>query len=188
MPGYRSARGGVCLALLIACMVTPTLAAQGDERLDELFVRLRAAPDVPAAQNIETEIWAIWMDSGREEVNELLDAGVAAMSQRRLPEALEAFDRVVAMAPEFAEGWNKRATVYWLMDRLSESVADIRRTLALEPRHFGALSGMGLIFLESGDAEGALGAFEAVLAVSPQSAGARYRVDKLRERLGERQI
>ena len=109
--------------------------------------------------------------------------GVDAMNRRQFDVALTAFDRIVQLAPEFAAGWNKRATVYYLRDELEESVEDIRRTLALEPRHFGAISGMGLIFLERGDEGAALRAFESVLEINPHARGAQLRVEFLRAKL-----
>ena len=163
-------------------------AAQGDARLDGLFAKLKAAPDVTQARDIERQIWIIWMDSGRKDVNQLMSSGVQELVHHRLDAALKTFDQVVEMAPDFAEGWNKRATVEYLQDDLDDSVRDIRRTLALEPRHFGALSGMGLIFLERGDDAGALGAFEQVLKLNPQAVGARQRVKELRKKLRDQAV
>lgn len=175
--------------LMCACLFASSLGAtQDDERLAALFEQLGSATDANAAQSIENRIWRSWLDSGDTRVDSIMAEGIAAMGAQRLGAALASFDRVVEAAPGFAEGWNKRATVYWLLDRLPESMADIRRTLTLEPRHFGALSGMGQIFLQSGDEEGALRAFEAVLKISPQSPGARHNVEVLRERLRDRQV
>lgn len=178
----------LCLVLLLGIAGGSALADQNDDRLPPLFEQLAAADDAAVARELEARIWAIWTESGMEEVDTLVSQGVAAMNRRSFGVALERFDAVVEQAPGYAEGWNKRATLYWLMDRLPESVADIRRTLALEPRHFGALSGMGLIFLESGDEEGALRAFQAVLAINPQALGTRERIQRLEERLRDRQI
>jgi tetratricopeptide (TPR) repeat protein len=164
------------------CAAAPALADQRDQRLAPLFEQLRQAADPATAGVIESEIWAIWLDSGRDEVDALMAEGIAAMAAGELGRAIELFGRAIEMAPRFAEGWNKRATAFYLQDDLTASVTDIRATLALEPRHFGALSGMGLIFLESGDMRGALKAFEAVLEVHPQSPAARLRVEVLRRR------
>ncbi len=109
--------------------------------------------------------------------------GIQAMAVRNLSFALESFDRVTKLAPDFAEGWNKRATVYYLMDDLEESVQDIQRTLTLEPRHFGALSGMGLIFMQLGDDEGALRAYEEVIKIHPNAPGAQHHIRALRSKL-----
>jgi tetratricopeptide (TPR) repeat protein len=109
--------------------------------------------------------------------------GIQAMARRRMASARLLFDQVVEMAPGYAEGWNKRATVYYLEDNLPASMLDIERTLTLEPRHFGALSGMGLIFSEVEDVEGALEAFEAVLEIHPHSPTARASAEELRRKI-----
>ena len=171
----------VCIGLLVLSVAAG--AAQDDERLDGLFNILLATEDPQAARRVEGQIWQIWIESGREEIDALMSEGVDAMNKRQFDTALSAFDEIVRRAPGFAEGWNKRATVYFLRDELSESVEDIKRTLALEPRHFGAISGMGLIFLERGDETAALGAFESVLEINPHSPGARLRVEYLRAKL-----
>jgi tetratricopeptide (TPR) repeat protein len=160
-----------------------TGAAQDDRRLDDLFHTLLTTEDPGQAQRAESQIWQIWTDSGHEDINALMTRGVDAMNRRQFDRALDTFDEIVRLAPGFAEGWNKRATVYYLRDELTESVEDIRRTLALEPRHFGAISGMGLIFLERGDEAAALQAFESVLEINPHAPGARLRVEYLRARL-----
>ena len=176
------------VALFAGLAPAPAPGAQDDARLPALFEKLADAADSTTAQAIEADIWSIWLESGDPRVDRLMAEGIEAMNEGRHEAALERFDRIVVLAPGFAEGWNKRATVYWLLGRPEDSVADIRRTLALEPRHFGALSGMGLIFLERGDIEGALRAFEAVLAISPESPGTREKVEVLRERLRDREV
>lgn len=159
-------------------------ADQTDKRLMPLFDQLRITTEPVALARVERRIWTIWSASGREDVDQVLLRGAQAIAAGDFPAAIEQFDRVIKMAPNFAEGWNKRATAYYLADRFDESVRDIQQTLSLEPRHFGALSGMGLIFLERGDLSGALMAFEQVLRVHPNSRNARHRVRELRARLG----
>ncbi len=168
---------------LLGLMAASAMAAQTDKRLADLFASLQATTDTAEARALESHIWAIWLDSGRADVNGLMDRGARAMGRSDLRDALERFEHVVELAPGFAEGWNKRATVYYLLGELDASVRDIERTLALEPRHFGAVSGMGLIHLQRGDEIGALAAFEAVLKIHPNSSGARHRVDVLRRKL-----
>jgi tetratricopeptide (TPR) repeat protein len=178
---------GLLVVGLIALQPALVRADQKDPRLPALFQQLKDAKTPDDARAVELRIWEIWTLSGRDDVDKLMREGTTALTRHRLDDALADFDRVVKMAPDFAEGWNKRATVRWLMDDLAGSVRDIQRTLALEPRHFGALSGMGLIFMERGDARGALEAFEAVLRIYPLSPGVRERVDALRKLLGDRQ-
>ena len=177
-------------ALLAAALAVPlnSAADQRDPRLGELFIELAGEQDPGQILTVETTIWRIWLDGGEPGLNEGMARGVLAMNSNRLDDAVERFTELIHAAPEFAEAWNKRATVYYLMERYEESVRDIERTLALEPRHFGAISGMGLIFLQLGDEVGALDAFEKVLEVHPHARGARFHVERLRERLRGKQI
>jgi len=184
-------RNGPSAILFIAVFVLSTLpafAAQDDERLDELFKRLKTTSDVNESQNVESTIWVIWTESGRSDVDELMQQGIAKMRVGQLDDALDAFDDIVEIAPGFAEGWNKRATVLYLLDDLPESVRDIHRTLELESRHFGALSGLGLIFIERGDDEAALSAFEEVVKIHPNHLGARLRIERLRAKIRDKLI
>jgi tetratricopeptide (TPR) repeat protein len=112
--------------------------------------------------------------------------GTVAMSQGQLGRALERFDRIVDLAPEFAEGWNKRATVLYLMGDYQASVLDIQRTLELEPRHFGALSGLGLIYDAIEEPAAALRSFEAALEIHPHLVGTLQRIEELRRQLSGR--
>ena len=177
-------------ALLAAALAVPSMSAsdQTDPRLGELFVELAGERDPERILTAETAIWRIWLDSGEPSLNEGMARGILAMNTNRLDDAVERFTELIVAAPNFAEAWNKRATAYYLMERYEDSVRDIERTLALEPRHFGAISGMGLIFLQLGDEVGALDAFEKVLEIHPHARGARFHVERLRERLRGKQI
>ena len=117
-----------------------------------------------------------------------MSVGVAQMSRRDYSGALGSFAQIIDADPEFAEGWNKRATVHWLMENYEESLVDIEHTLRLEPRHFGALSGRGLVYIELENWEGALEAFEAALAVNPQMRGPQINAEALRLMLERRDI
>ena len=177
----------VAIAALLAGLTLaarPAPADQTDPRLPALFEALMASPDPIAAANIEGQIWQLWLDGGSEAINQQLRIGMRAMSDGRLHAAIAAFSDVTSRAPGFAEGWNKRATAYYLAGQLDSSMADIERTLALEARHFGAISGMGLIFLQLGDERGALRAFQEVLKINPNSPVARAQVKVLSERVG----
>jgi len=171
------------LAILMMAAPATGRADQSDERLEELFDRLRTTADPLEAQIIEVQIWRIWTDSGRDDMNALVEDGTRFMIQGGLKEAIAIFDRVVTTLPDFAEGWNKRATAHYLNGDYPASVIDIERTLALEPRHFGAISGMGLIFMARGDEANALRAFEEVLKVHPHARGAKARVEELHKKL-----
>ena len=163
-------------------------AAQDDERLDGLFQELRTSMTMEEARPIEQQIWQIWTHAGVERVDSLMSLGIAAMSVGHHVQALRIFDHVVSLAPDFAEGWNKRATVYYLVGDFGASVGDIQKTLTLEPRHFGALSGLGLIYLALGEDDAALKAFEKALEIHPYIPAAKEYVPKLRQKLEGRGI
>jgi tetratricopeptide (TPR) repeat protein len=171
------------LTMMIAVVPVIGRADQSDNRLITLFARLKTTPDPMEAQRIESDIWQIWIDSGREDMNAVVEQGIRAMGRGRYAEAISVFNRVVTELPEFAEGWNKRATVHYLNGDFTASVIDIERTLELEPRHFGAISGMGLIFMARGDDTGALRAFEEVLEIHPHARAAQIHVEALRRKL-----
>src|SRR5262249_17670795 len=130
------------LALFLGALA-PARAGQDDPRLPHLFAILKASPDDDAASRAEAMIWPIWAEGRDEDLSLLMRQGIIFMRRGELEAALAVFDDIVERDPQFAEGWNKRATVYYLLGRYDESVADVERTLALEPRHFGALSGLG---------------------------------------------
>ncbi|MFT5176187.1 MAG: tetratricopeptide (TPR) repeat protein [Gammaproteobacteria bacterium] len=164
--------------VLIAVLATDT--AHADVSLAQLFEQLREAPNDEQAAQVESTIWQRWVHHDNARVIEQFARGVHLLEQRDFPAAIEQFSLVLKIAPQFAEAWNKRATTYFLMDEFTASVADIERTLSLEPRHFGALSGLGLIFLSKGNLQKALASFEKVLAIYPRSASALFHVDQLR--------
>ncbi len=181
------ARTAIVLLLLLG-LAAQAAADQADPRLDRLFEQLYHAPDPLAAQAVEHAIWEIWLTSEDDVVNALMSEGVAAMQRRDYPTALRSFDRMVEVAPDYAEGWNKRATLYYLIGAYENSLDDIVRTLELEPRHFGALSGRGMILQDLGRSEEALTAFEAALDLNPQMPGARLSVEALRKILKDSAI
>ena len=177
------------IAVLLAALglAAPAHADQTDPRLGDLFGQLRTADSQNAAP-LEAAIWHIWLDAGRPDVEALVERGVAAMGGGDQPAALSVFDRVVALAPDYAEGWNKRATVYYLMGRYDESVRDIDRVLALEPRHFGALSGLGLCEVERHHDEAALAAFQRAAAIDPALRGVQDNILALKRQIARQRI
>lgn len=160
-------------------------ANQNDTRLDSLFSQLQITGSGQKARTIEKFIWKIWRESGDESVDQLMVDGVKAMGGGNYEGALIAFSSIVKGAPNFAEGWNKRATLYWLMGDFEKSVEDINRTLALEPRHFGALSGLAMIRESQERPLDALQAFERALEIYPAMPNAAKRIRKLNRQLGE---
>lgn len=175
------------LGLLVA-LASPAFADQTDERLPELFERLQTAPTAFASTIVEQRIWAIWLETDDDGIAALMATGTSALALGRLEEALAEFDALIDLAPDYAEGWNKRATVHYMLGNYEESLADIEATLALEPRHFGALSGRGLVYIRLRELEKALSAFEETLQVGPAMENVRANIDALREALGVRDI
>lgn len=173
------------LALLCCVLIAPGTARadQNDASLNELFERLQTTTDPREGRVIEQAIWDHWTRHDDADIGERMSVGIEAMNAGSLGFSLRVFDEIVDLAPAFAEGWNKRATVYYLLGNLEASVHDIQKTLALEPRHFGALSGMGLIYSTIGNDEAALKVWEKALTINPRMPGIRARVKELRQEL-----
>ena len=163
-------------------------ADQNDAALIGLFARLQAAETVQEAAPIEAQIWQIWSHLGEPRIDRTMAVGIAAMNAAAYEVSLRAFDKIVVAAPGFAEGWNKRATVNYLMGNLDASMHDIQQTLAREPRHFGALSGMGLIFDIIGAPAAAVRVLERALALHPHMLGMIERLIDLKNRAKGRAI
>lgn len=144
----------------------PETAARAD-RLDALFASLRRATDDAEASAIVAEIWATWSQSGRSDIDVLMDRAGAGIESRNFGLASLLLDEVVELAPDFAEGWNRRATLRFIMGDLPGSDDDIDRVLALEPRHFGALSGRAMIRMKAGKWQEALDTYRAALQANP---------------------
>lgn len=153
------------------------------ERVEELFSELRRARNEASAQRIANRIWREWFRSGSASIDFLMQRADAAMKARNHDAALDLLDQVVTLAPDYAEGWNRRATVHFMMEDYAKSMSDIERTLRLEPRHFGALGGMARILKQSGRKELALEAYMRVLDVYPMLRSAQSEVGELSEEL-----
>jgi len=136
-------------------------------QLDGLFRKLAADPTARDAYEIEDKIWEIWTDHPDPLPASMMENAITAVAKKRYDTAENIFTELVAFRPEWAEAWNKRATLYFLQGRDDDSVRDIHRVLELEPRHFGALSGFAQICLRGGDRGSALAAFEAALRINP---------------------
>ncbi len=156
--------------------------------LDTLFAGLKIAPDADSAKAIEDRIWALWMISGSDTCNLLMARVKAASDQKDYDLAVKLLDAVIALKPDYVEAWNRRATIYYLMKDYGHSVADIREVLLREPRHFGALSGLGLILQEIGDDKHALEAYRRALAVDPHLEHIPEVVKTLRESVEGRDL
>lgn len=176
------AKAVLTLAAFLAFAV-PASARQDDARLGDLFGQLLSAPSAETAEAVEDQIWEIWLNHPTRHVTALMKMGVQLLQKDDFQGALRLFDRVVAMAPDYAEGWNKRANAQYLLGNYTAAVADIRHTLLLEPRHFAALAGLGLVYISVDEPAGALKAFEAALAINPYMEGVREQVGTLRQQL-----
>lgn len=152
-------------------------------RLDELFVALAAAG--PAQYKvIEDEIWDLWAQSGSATLDLLLQRGEAALEADDPLAAIEHFTALIDHAPDFAEAWNARATAYFLAGLYGPSLADIRQTLALEPRHFGAMTGLAIILEEAGESARALEVYRAVKAINPNRPEVIEAIERLERAAG----
>ena len=156
--------------------------------LDTLFDALKIAPDAESAKAIEDRIWATWMVSGSDTCNLLMARAKAAADDKDYDLAVQLLDAVVALKPDYVEARNRRATVYFLKKEYGQALADIHEVLAREPRHFGALSGLGLILQEIGDDKHALEAFRRALAIDPHLDHAGEAVKTLGEKVEGREI
>ncbi len=186
MAGFKKNQLWIILAAAAWFGAASPLAAQaepsaGAEKLDALFAQL-AELGREDWRRVESEILRIWAQSGSESMDLLLKRGQEAMEAEDYPTAIEHLSALTELAPGFAEGWNARATAFFLMDEYALSVADIERTLALEPRHFGALSGLGQILEALGEDALALEALRAAYAITPNRPGLDEAVQRL-ERL-----
>ena len=175
----RSVMWTLVITLSALTVAGPAWPDQSDPRLPGLFAQLRAAASAEAAQPLAAQIWGIWMRTGDPAADQLMAAGLSAMNAGDYRSALDAFGRLVEDKPAFAEGWNKRATLLYLLGRYRESVADIAKVLALEPRHFGALSGLALCDEQLGMDADALQAMRRTAAVFPGMAGLKGRIKEL---------
>ena len=163
-------------------------ADQSDQRLDGLFQDLLEAKNIGIARPIEISIWQVWTAVDDGAIQDLMTESADAMSRRDYDRALGYLDQVVEIAPDYAEGWNRRATVYYLADQYEESLGDIAKTLALEPRHFGALSGRGLVLTALERMDDALMSFEEALEIHPHLIGAKVNAEALRHYLNRQEI
>jgi tetratricopeptide (TPR) repeat protein len=153
-------------------------------QLDELFQTLKTEKDAAAAKQAEVSIQKLWLQSGSDTIDLLMGWSIRAMTEKEYALALDYLDRITTLKPDFAEGWNKRATVYFLLEDYARSIADIQKTLALEPRHFGALSGLGMILSTLGEKLRAIDAYKQALAVDPHLDKVREALEQLEKETG----
>ena len=168
-------------------------AEERNNKLDKLFSKLKNTKDLSSAQVIENEIWEIWSihpsdDRRGFRLTELLIQGTRLMNMRELSKAYELFTKVITVESDWAEAWNKRATVLYLMKQYESSLADIEITLVLEPRHFGALSGQALNYIELNLYEKAIESYKAAQKIYPLLDSAKKMIPELQELINDQAI
>jgi tetratricopeptide (TPR) repeat protein len=156
--------------------------------LDFLFGALKVAPDKETAKAIEQRIWALWTLSRSDTANLLMSRVQKAIEEKDLDLAIKLLDAVVKIKPDYVEGWNKRATLYYMQKDYGRAIADISHVLKLEPRHFGALTGLGMILQDVGDDRQALEVYRRALAVDPHLEHIPDVVKTLKEKVEGRDI
>ncbi len=165
-----------------------TLKREHQKLVTSLLSRLSSTDDERSAEILEKAVWKAWTRSGSPTVDLLMQQVNKAAHEKKPDYALEILDAVVEIAPDYVEGWNRRATMLYLSDQFNESILNIKRVLELEPRHFGALSGLGVIMREMGNDRGALSAFREALKHHPFLKDAIEAVKELSETVEGRGI
>lgn len=182
----NAGRSGPC-ALLATIMITlapsVTHADQDAPKLDALFERLQAVEDRAEGKRVTNRIWVLWRKIDNPGLSAAMEQGIVAMRSGRHGDAERRFSTVIDAEPAYAEAWNKRATVRYMRERYAAAAADIRRTLALEPRHFGALAGLGLVYMQLERWRAAIKSLERALQINPWLDGTRRNIAIARERL-----
>lgn len=161
----------------------PPAAPTKQARLDQLFTDLKRERNEKAAERIAGNIWNEWFQSGSASIDLMMQWSQKAMDNQKFDVALDFLDQVVVLQPSYAEGWNRRATVHFMMKNYGKSMSDIDHALQLEPRHFGALSGLAQIMAQTGHKQSALDAWQKVLAIYPMMRSAQDQVAMLSEEL-----
>jgi tetratricopeptide (TPR) repeat protein len=166
----------------------PHVAGDRTHNLDFLFGALKAAPDDEIAKAIEERIWAVWFASRSDTANLLMTRVRTALEHKETELALKLLDAIITIKPDYIEAWNRRATIYYMQKDYGKALADIRQVLRREPRHFGALSGLGLILQDIGDDKQALEAYRRVLKLYPRMQRVPDIVKRLQEKVEGRDI
>ena len=166
----------------------PKVGADRTKGLDFLFGALKAAPDEASARHVEARIWAMWMQTSSDTAALLMSRAKTAMDAQKTDVALQLLDAVIKLRPDYTEAWNRRATLYYVKNDYVHAMQDIQQVLVREPRHFGALVGLGMIMQEIGDEKRALEAFRKALAVNPHLEKVPDIVKSLAEKVEGRDI
>lgn len=166
----------------------PKVPADRTRGLDFLFGALKAAPDETSARHVEARIWALWLQTPSDTAGLLMTRAKAAIDAQNIDVALQLLDAVIKLRPDYTEAWNRRATLYYLKNDYVRSLEDLQQVLIREPRHFGALAGVGMIMQDIGDEKRALDAFRRALAVDPYLEKVPDMIKQLSEKVEGRDI
>jgi len=166
----------------------PKVGADRMRGLDFLFGALKAAPDEASAKHVEGRIWALWSQTSSDTTALLMSRAKTALDAKQVDLSIELLSAVIKLRPDYIEGWNRRATLYYLQNDYTRSLQDIQQVLVREPRHFGALAGLGMIMQELGDDKRALEAFRKALEVNPHLEKVPELVKTLTEKVEGRDI
>jgi tetratricopeptide (TPR) repeat protein len=172
-----------CLVALLGLILAGNALAQNAGSgtvLDTLFIKLQSATDPSAIKSLEAAIWEQWVMVPDMSQRAQMMRGIAEMQQQELKASVETFTRLIDLAPDLSEAWNKRATAHWLMGNFPASLADICETVKREPRHFGAYSGLGMIRAEMGENARAVAAFELARRWNPHIPGIEGEIERLK--------
>ena len=166
----------------------PKVGADRTRGLDFLFGALKAAPDETSAKHVEARIWALWLHTPSDTAALLMLRAKTAMDAQQMDVAQKLLDSIVKLRPDYVEAWNRRATLYYLRNDYVHSLQDIEQVLVREPRHFGALAGLGMIMQELGEDKRALDDFRKALAINPHLEKVPEMVKTLSEKVEGRDI
>jgi tetratricopeptide (TPR) repeat protein len=178
----------IVLGLLTAALLLLAPPSRAAEPLDLLFDKLYETENPIEARQLERKIWEAWGVSGSETLDSLLQSGTQLMNQGEFQRAEKIFAAMIDLKPDFAEAYNKRATARFLYGDYAGSVADVERTLKLEPRHFGALAGLGLIMERLDNLPEALRAYRRALAANPHMADLQGKLKDLRRKIDAKEL
>ena len=170
----------ICIYIFLFIIISAkSFADQNDKRLNYLFNKLIITENQQEINKVTNQIWNIWHEIDDPKITRDFETGVQMMNLGYLPRAIDYFNKVIVSRPNFAEAWNKRATAHFIMGNFDLSMQDISQTLQLEPRHFGALDGMGLIFIHLNQPEKAIEIYDKMLEIFPYSINTKMKKEKI---------
>ena len=175
--------------ILILILSFHTISFADQKSLDQLFQKLKIENNQNIARNIEDQIWKLWTTHQTDNsLTQMMSYGTVLMNNRNYEEANKIFTKIINTDPTWAEGWNKRATVYYYQKKYKLSQLDINKVIELENRHFGALSGQGMVQIKLDNLEKALESYKKVLEIYPSNKAARTLVDEIELTIKEETI